>query len=218
VLALGVLALVLTMAAAIPLLAYSWGRGGSGDVGFYLLLALLTTVAASFVVCVVRLVAFWRRMGLLGLVLRLVPLALAVLVFVPSSPIGFRALRPSIEALLPDDLTSYLYGFRDRMRATADWEAIRQWAKEAREKPKDDATRLELPPCIRSLDPWHVGLAPDAVVLKWQVGWAFINPPTCAALIVFTDDGDELESRPDAHRIAPGVWVAYWPAFDFDTN
>lgn len=215
VIALGVLALVPTMAAAIPLSNYFEGRYGSGVTGVGLLFALLTTVAVSFVVCVVRLVAFWRRMGLLGRVLRLVPLALAVLFFVPSSPIAIRTLRPSIQALLPDDLTAYLYGFRDRMRATADWKAIRQWAKETHaRRPKSDSTQLELPPCIKSLDPLYVTLATDAVVLKWHVGWYLINPPTCAALVVFTDDGAGLESRPDAHRIAPGVWVAYWPEFD----
>jgi len=42
------------------------------------------------------------------------------------------------------------------------------------------------------------------------------TPPTFAALVVFADEGGELVSRPDAYRIAPGVWVAYWPAFDTD--
>lgn len=239
VLALGVLAFVPTMAAAIPLWAYFWGLGYAGA-GQDIILASMAAVVVSFVGLVVRLVAFWRRWGWLGRILRFLPVALVVLVLVPSSPIGVRRLRPSIEALLPDDLAAYLYGFRDRMRVTADWEAIRQWAKEAREsRPKDDSSPLELPPCIQRLDPWQVTLARDGVVLRWHVGWAFINPPTCAALIVFADDSTDLQRHPDAdsmalgasyttpvssqvgarplldaHRIAPGVWVAYWPAFD----
>ncbi len=218
VLALGTLAFVPILAAAIPLWAYLCGLGYAGAWSS-ILLASFATVLLSSVALVVRLVVFWRRCGWLARVLRLVPVALVLLLLVPSSPISIRRLGPLIDTLIPDDMTLYLWGFRDRMRATADWEAIRQWARDARSsRPEGDSAPLQRPPCIQDLDPWQLTLANDAVVLKWHITYAFINPPTCAALIVFADEDRELVSRPDAHRIAPGVWVAYWPAFDEDED
>jgi hypothetical protein len=177
--------------------------------------AVFLASAGSLIVLVARLIVFWRRLAWLGRMLRLGFVAVVVLLFVPSNPIGIRTLCHSMRALLPDARTVCLYGFRDRMRATADWEAIRQWSKDHHgERRPGDSAEVQLPPFIRSLDPWQVSVCRDGVVLKWDVRYASMNPPTCAALIVFDDEGRELKYREGAHRIAPGVWVAYYPAFD----
>jgi len=207
---IGLLALLLTLPAAILLDPYCQARYNSIN-GFWLLSVWAIGLPALLVVSIARLVKFWRRLGLRGRILMLVPLVLAVLLFVPGSPTSFRGIR----AVLPDNMAAYLYGFRNRVIATADWAAIRQWAKETRAtRPKDLPPPLEWPPCVKSLGPWHVIFAKDGVVLECPVTFAFINPPTWAALIVFNDEGAEMKSRPDAYRIAPGVWVAYYQDFD----
>ena len=178
VLALGTLALVPTVVATIPLWAYMWGRD-CGDAWLGILLALFAAVLLSPVALVVRLQLFWRQWGWLGRVLRLVPVALIVLLLVPSSPITIRKLGPTIHTLIPDDMTLYLRGFRDRMRATADWQAIRQWARDAQTatRSEGDSVPLRRPPCVQCLDPWQITFCQDAVVLKWHITYAWINPP-----------------------------------------
>ncbi len=219
-LALGALAFVPISAAAFPLMGYLGGRLGSEDCATWIVLAVLAACAVSLPVLVVRLVRSWRRLGWLGRGLGLALVALAVLPFVPSSPVRFSVLYHSLKAPMPDDRAAYLYGFRDRMRATADWEAIRQRAKEPHaQESHADSSEAEWPPSVRSLDPWQVTRYRDAVVLEWLKWYScgfLTGPPTRVALVVFKEESGKLEPGPDAHRIAPGVWAAYWPAFDWE--